>query len=560
MAEEYHDPRVEEESPNARQFAPDYPMFQELARTGATRYTPSVRNDKHGRVFIYSPDSITIPEYDEMRMDGQIRAGLMLQKLPIIQSPWSVTCEDPDIAAFVSQVLKPLWSETVRALLTGLDFGFSVFEVGWARAYSLKVSQTQSNSPGKERVYPSVVVPQKFKHLDPMTLYLLAYRWSGDFAGVKQYIAGSATVPANKCLLYANDVEFQEWYGVSRLKPCYPYWVYKKLMYEWTNVFYETYSVPMRIGRYPVGQSEDGYDSSGNPIMRPNVDKMMDVLEEMRNNHAIAIPSNRYDPNQGGDAKWMIEAFETSRTGGDHLAYIDHLNLMILKGLLTPQLALDVGGSGSYALAQTQIDFFFLTIQATMAQIEVMWNTQFIPRLIKYNFGPHAPMALLKFMPLNGELKQGLTNTLLETVGSGQPVPMRDGSAIEIDTRWLAENLGVPISTIDKETYQKQKAEEQAQQMQMMQAQGGQPGQPQQGDPSQPASNGTPSQFGGESYQYGDPSAGANPMGQDQGSNAQFGEAQFSESVLRVNLARPISKTSLVWEQIEGELVCTVRR
>lgn len=463
----------------ARAYQPDYPTFRQLGRTGASRYAPVNRGDKYGRVFTYSPDSISFQEYDEMRMDGQIRAGLTLIKLPIVQASWSISCEDPDIAAFCRQVIKPIWPTMMRQILLGLDFGFSAFEKLWTVAYGYKVTQNQASSGGdKQRVYPNAVILRNLLHLDPTTIYLLAYRWSGEFAGVRQYVANSAVIPAEKCFLYSNEHEFSEWYGVSRQKPCYPYWVFKKLIYDYTNVFYETYSIPTKVGRYPIGRTEVGQDVNGNPLFENNRDIMAAVMHDIRNNSEIVIP-NVFT--QDGVQQWDIDTLESNRTGGDHIAYIDHLNLMILKSLLVPQLALEIGSSGSYSLAETQVNFFLTGEQALMDQIGQAIDTFILKQLVKYNFGPNAPEATIKFTPLAGDLRDGIMNVLMQTLGNGQAIPMEDGSAIEPDWKWIAEELGVPLKTVSKEDMEKRKSEEMAAQGMLPQDQEGQIGQPNQG-------------------------------------------------------------------------------
>ena len=333
---------VGEMSPGAQAFAPDFPIFRQLGRTGASRYSPTVRNDRFGRVFTYSPDSVTVQEYDEMRMDAQIVAGLALIKMPIQQCGWSIQCEDPDISAFLTEIIKPIWPDFIRQAMLALDFGYSVFEKVWGKEYDLTVTQTQGQADDANyKIYQNADVIEKMMQLDPQTLYLLGYRWSGEFAGVRQYLAGSATIPDNKCFIFSHNIEFSEWYGVSRLKPCYPFWIFKRLMYEFINVRYELWSMPMKLGRYPMGKSETGVDpNTGQPSYVYNADQMMSILEELRSNFAVTLPSNQYE---NGQFQWGIELLQNGTNGSDHLQYIDHLNLMILKGLLVPQLALEIG-------------------------------------------------------------------------------------------------------------------------------------------------------------------------------------------------------------------------
>lgn len=473
----------------ARAYQPDFPTFRQIGRTGASRFSPINRGDAFGRVFTYSPDSISFQEYDEMRMDGQIRAGLTLIKLPIIQSPWSISCEDPDIAAFCKQVLTPIWPTMMRQILLGLDFGFSAFEKLWTIAYGYKVTQNQASaSDSKQRIYPNAVVLRNLLHLDPTTIYLLAYRFSGEFAGVRQYVANSAVIPVEKCMIFSNEHEFHEWYGVSRQKPCYPYWVFKKLMYDYTNVFYETYSIPTKLGRYPIGRTEVGQDASGTPIFEDNRNIMHEVLRDIHNNSEVAIPNSF---TEAGVQMWDITTLESGRTGADHMAYIDHLNLMILKSLLVPQLALEIGSSGSYSLAETQVNFFLMGEQALMDQVGQAIDTYILKQLVKYNFGPSAPEATIKFMPLSGDLRDGIMNVLMQTLGNGQPIPMDDGSAVEPDWKWIAEELGIPLKVVTKEQVEQRKAEEMAQQGfgQDPNDPNADPNQSQQGgqDPQQPA-------------------------------------------------------------------------
>lgn len=426
-------------------YAPKYPVFKQIGRTGSTRYTPTVKADKYGRVFIYNPDSIPIQEYDEMRFHGQIKAGLTLLKLPIIQAKWGIQCEDQDISAFITEVLKPIWPTFIRQTLLAFDFGFSVFEMIQGQRYNLRITRTQGQLADKDaRVYKYATVIEKMMHLDPLTLYLLAYRWSGDFAGVRQYIPDAGLIPKEKCFIFSNDIEYQEWYGISRLKACYPYWIYSKLMLEFTGVFYETYSVPMRIGRYPTGRTDLSSDPS-DPDYINNMDHMLNIVEEMRNNHAIVLPSDFHEMDGVKQRKWDVEPFETNRTGGDHMQFMSFLNMMLLKSLLVPQLALETGGVGSYGLGEQQIKFFMLNEQATMTQIEDAINSQILPIIQHQNFGANSPRALFRFQPINDEMIQGVQNTFINTIGTGQPIPLKDGSALMVDLQWLADSMGVPV-------------------------------------------------------------------------------------------------------------------
>ena len=528
---------------NKANFAPDYPIFSQFGKTGATRYTPRVAGDKYGRVFIYYPDTITIQEYDEMRFDGQVRAGLMLVKLPVQRASWEILCDDPDVQAFVQEVLKPIWSDLIRQVLLGLDFGFSVFEKIWELTYGLTVTQTQAQAQSaRERTYPTAVTLKRLMHLDPMMIYLLAYEKSGQFAGVEQFAPSTVIIPKEKSFIFSHDREFDEHHGISRLRPAYPYWYFKKLEYEWMMVDQETYAVPMKEGRYPPGRIEVGVDADGQPIYDTNMEHMLELLEEMRNNHAIALPS---DVDESGNPKWGIEFKETGRQPGNgHIEVLDHLNLMILKSLLVPQLALETGSSGTYNLAQEQINFFKLGEEGLMEQVAWAFNNDLIPQLVRYNFGPRAPRALLKFAPLYGDIMEQVAGTLIQTIGQDQPIPLLDGSYMMPDWQRVAEISGIPVQVLKQEdalALQRNRAQYESEYQSML--------------PQQPGAEDGQGQDTGAGGGQGQPGPGQGPGVASQGGLGAGGGQQpgTGGDYNLVELAEEAGR----WQYEEGELVWT---
>jgi hypothetical protein len=437
-------------SQGSTDFAREYPVFKQYGITGNARYTPSLRGDKYGRVYTYSPEEITTQEYDEMRFDAQIRAGLMLIKLPIMRSNWSIKCQDEQIGALVTEALKPCFKQLLRDVLLSLDFGYSSGELIWKKDYNVTITETQAQLNSKqEKTYPYIVRPDRMMMFDPLTIYLLAYRRSGLFAGVKQFTPQDVLIPANKCLHFANEMEFQELHGVARTKAAYPFWFFKKSMYEWTNVHFETFAEPTKVGYYPEGNIEIGMDALGNGVTEPAMDHMLELLNGLANNNSVALPNGLM---QDKDMRqWSIDYLESNKGGDQFINYIDHLNAQTLKALLIPELALEVGASGSYALAEEQINFFMIGIEGLMEQIAEALTTQVVDRIVRYNFGLGAPHAEFGFDPLEKSLRQGLQDQLLQTVGSNQPVPLADGSMMLPDWQKIADNLHVPVKVLQEE-------------------------------------------------------------------------------------------------------------
>lgn len=532
-----------EASATSRNFRPDYPVFRQYARTGAARYAPSLRADKFGRVFLYNPDKISIQEYDEMRMDGQVRAGLQLLKLPIMRSRWVINSQDKDQAAYVTEILKPVFPTILRHILLSLDFGYICGELLWELLYDVAVSSTNSSlNATQEKTYPVAISLRRMMLLDPVTYYVLAYKHSGEFAGVKQYTPYSTIVQEDKVFHFANEIEFDELHGISRLKPCYPYWFFKKSQYEWTNVGYETQSIPQRKVRYPdisipIGTAGDGVT----PQYIEAVSVAEDLAEGLANNNAVLLPSTLH--RETNQPMWDVEWMETKFDGQRNIAYIDHLNAEILKSLLIPELALNVGQSGSYDLAQEQIRFFLLGLEALMDQIADAVSKQLVQRIIRYQFGRNQPKAYLKFQPLADDVKEGLTNVLFETIGQNRPIPLKDGQQMLPDWRKIAEDSGIPVDILTKEDLASYQAGLQfvqgldAQQM-------GPDGQPMDGGGGDMPFDGGPPARGG----YGAP-GGASNRGDnvESGGGSDFGEDQ------QANFSEVVDGGS--WSIVDGEMV-----
>ena len=540
-----------EPSPNGSTFKPEYPVYRQLARTGASRYYGTLRGDRFGRVYIYSPEQISTQELDEMRMDGQIRAGLMLMKLPIIRSRWTVNCNDKDIANYVREILKPIWAETIRHILLMLDFGYMVAEVITSNRYGLEVTSTQANLGSKVvKRYPVALVVDDVMEIDPLTLKLLAYNKSGKFAGFEQFTPQTCQVPESKAFHIANEMEFKELYGVPRTKPCYPYWLRKKAAYEWADIGYQQNSVPLRKIRYPELQIEDGTDSFGNPVYVNASDIALQVGNEMDNRNVIALPSGVYSDTK--QPMWEAEFMEAPFNGTDLLAYVDHQNLEILKSLLIPELALNTGSSGSYDLAQEQMRTMMMMIETIQDQIAEALSSQIVARVVKQMFGRSAPRASIVFQPLADDVKEGLTNVLFETIGQGQPIPLVDGNQMLVDWEAVAEYSGIPVQVLQEEdlaTFRKAQESNQP------------PGQGAVGPDGQPLP-GSEQNGGGGDMPFGAPPGGSG--GDDRGGYGTTGGASRQpQNQQQPNLdddeRGPMGLADIMrdWDVVENELVWT---
>lgn len=520
-----------ENTTTPRDFQGSFPVLgKQYAWTGPGRFYGTRTNDPFGRAYIYPQDKITVQDYDLMRFDGQIRAGMQLIKLPIRGCGWQIMCQDSDISNLITEILKPIWAKLIKDICLGLDFGWVVGEQLKSVGYNLTVSQTSAAlNSAQEKTYPYYIRLDDVMMVDNVTSRLLAFERSGHFAGFEQFTPELVVVANTKAFHWANDMELQELYGISRMRACYPYWLFKKQNYDWLNVGFETMALPYKKIMYPDGSTEWGQDENGEPVSIPNQQIAMELGENLGNNNTIIIPSGVYEETK--TPMWDVSFVKSEFDGAPIIEYIDKLNLEILKGLLIPELALNTGSSGSYDLAQEQIRMFMKGLQATLAEIASVVTLQIVQPLVRDNFGRFAPKAYLQFEPLADDVVEGLTNVLLETIGAGQPIPLVDGNQMVPDYQKMAEMTNLPFQFLKEDALAEYRKAQQANQAASpdMPFEGGPPGQQQQNGPGDAS-------FGGGKRQNGFGSKGGasnQPDNYDQGggdNGSNDGEMGLSEA------------------------------
>ncbi len=350
-----------------------------------------------------------LASYRQMRLDGQVGAALAVIKLPIMSRGFTVASDDGDVAAFVEGVFAKVYRNLLRGTLLALDYGFSVLEKVWA------VDED------------GWITYKGFKDPLPESLELEVDEFGG-FAGVRQ--RPGARVGYDKAFLYTHRLEHGNLYGLSRLRPAYPFWRTKEIIYLFLNRYLERKGNPPVIVRYPArtfptGGGEVKADTYGRDALA--------LGKKLLENAAVALP---HVHDEHGEDMWDIAYLEDSPRVGMFLDYIEHLNKMVLRAMFVPEKLIGQDGAvGSYALAKVHADIFLMSEEGLIADIEEHYNRFIVKPLVAFNFGPRARarVSLERFSPRNREL---LGDIFRDMMKSGAVRPAAEA---------LAHELGVPL-------------------------------------------------------------------------------------------------------------------
>jgi hypothetical protein len=346
--------------------------------------------------------------YRKMRLDGQVSAGLSVIKLPVMSRRYQVIADSDEVAGIAKKALESVWRDLVRGTLLALDYGFVVLEKVWAQDEN------------------GTLVYARFKDPDLESLELEVDD-RGNFVGVSQQ--PGRRIHAEKAFLYTHRLEHGNLYGTSRLRPAYPYWRTKEIIYLFLNRYLERKGNPPVVVKYPprVKPSDTG------PQADKNAKAALELGAKLLENSAVAVP---HDTDSHGHQTWEVSYLEDDPRVAMFLEYIEHLNKMILRSLFVPDRVFTQDGeTGSFALAKVHADIFLMSEEGLIADIEAAVNEQIVRPFAEYNFGPgeRCRVVIERFGEDDREV---LRDVFLRMVESGEARPAADE---------VAERLGVPV-------------------------------------------------------------------------------------------------------------------
>lgn len=346
--------------------------------------------------------------FDEMRTDDQIKAALAFKKHAVLSTAWEVRSPEgmPDDWAptrFAKYALEQIEGALISVLLqvmTGLDYGYSVTEKvwqviqagEWAGYVGLKALKTR-------RPHEFAFDLDEYGNLKPDGV-------------IQSQPSGDKHLPADKFVLFSNDLEFSNIYGRSDLEAAYRPWWTKDNAYKWLAILLE------RLGIPPVLAMYDPTKYTG-----PIVDSLKKAVENIQAATFGIIPR----PNADALEFWTPElAGQATRV---FVPSLDMFNRDIARALLMPGLLGMTADTaeGSFARAKVHFDVFMLVITKLRITLkDEVVQEQIIKPLVDVNFPSVDAYPIWDLLPITDEVRTDLLDRWLAAVEKGTVTPQQD--------------------------------------------------------------------------------------------------------------------------------------
>ena len=273
--------------------------------------------------------------FDVMRkQDGTVKAIMNACTLPIMRANWFVTPttddeKDLEIAKFVSEALfermDQTWDDFLRQALLLLPFGVMAFE---------KVFKIESVE-GRD-----AILWKKFAPRMPISITHWETKEGG--LGIQQLAPStghSASIPMEKLLVFVNEMEGENWWGISFLRAAYKHYDIKYKLEKIDAVAHERQGLGLPFVTMPPGYTEQ------------DVTRAKTVLKNMRASEEGFL----LEPDDM-TVEFKDMKSSTTRDASKSIAY--H-NREIMISVLAQFLDLGSSASGSRALSEDQSNIFY---------------------------------------------------------------------------------------------------------------------------------------------------------------------------------------------------------
>lgn len=364
--------------------------FQQRIRGELATADPRLRQGLGFQWLQFNPDELTrrkggLRVYDKMREDEQVKACMAIKKAAILGPGWNL---EPQSDAQAEQALAETLTDDLQTLrgtfeydqwemLSALDYGFSLTEKLFARQDNrIRITALKTRAP-----HDFIFETDQF----------------GNIRNLRQEaVAQNRDLPFGKFIHFTHQSEFDNPYGRSDLREAYNGWWNKVNWVQWWAVFGERLAIPPVAGKHPTGETSN------------TINTVLDRLERLQASTAITIPED-----------WAIELIESKR---DPKAYfesaINRHDLRIARALLFPDKSGVAGGEvagGSFSLARSQLQLWFLVIEHLRNQLEAVINEQLIAEMAELE-APTLTPPKFQLLPLTQTDREEIAKVWVQAV------------------------------------------------------------------------------------------------------------------------------------------------
>src|SRR3972149_7896375 len=339
--------------------------------TEVTKY-----GDKFTRLndILYYASDRTVAQYKQMRRYPMNWLGLNFIKLGLPNVPFTLECddEDPNTKLIIEKMLKKVWKKMIKEALEKLDFGFKAMEIRYEKGSLKYTDENEDIQKFDGMLFKSP------KGLDSETIEILVEKDDGSFRGFRQHNTIEVLTKERKPLLFTNNLESGQYYGISAQEPSFPFWYDANLNRQFHMRWLERKGTGFFKGWFPKGET----DIEG--AMVSNQQVMLDMLDTIMEGNAIALPSGRDDK---GNLLWDIVFMSDEDKTDPFIARAKYIDDMILRSFIIPEKALTQGEVGARSSIEAFQDMFIQLKQDVLDTTVETIDSYFLPNFIELNFG-----------------------------------------------------------------------------------------------------------------------------------------------------------------------------
>lgn len=385
----------------------------------------------------YHPDDLDIETLDWLADFYAVRPALMFIITTILAAIKNATieCKDPDIVAFIKQLVLPklldLWEKSSKALKHGVSFN----EVIRANE-DVEVEREDKETGETKTAYKGyALIPDEVRHNVWNTVTDVWKDENGKLAGYTQdretHVGLAQPGSTSWCFVYSvNDEENPVW-GKAEIRLVY------SLAY-WTDDFI---SLAMRRGEKEAGGAIVGYAPVGKTPVESgevdNLDHMANILAQLQD-HLVTVFPWEVDPITKTQ-KWGFQEVALSERSDIAKAMLEYLAKWIFLTLLVPPDVLEVSTKpfGSRSAVETLWDAFLVRMQGLGDRWADKVEERLLMPLVREHFGQQAPKVEL-ILVLSQAQKEIIKEAFTAILTNHPDVP-------RLDLPQMAEDLGIPV-------------------------------------------------------------------------------------------------------------------
>lgn len=413
-----------------RQYSEDPPIGTEQG--SSFKWDQPFGGWEDGKVF-----ALPEPEYDDykemLETDGKAAGLEILLSYPIISAPWQIEPfkGDKGQAEFIWDALTDLPHQggprtTIEQLISQMTTAFT-----YKRAYFEKVYKVNQ----KDKVVYDKIAWRPYETcemiLDDATGDLRGFRQYPVTFGPKPYMGpngkGYVDIPMERAFIYVHGTWRDPLFGFSSMKV--PYWCYitkRKLRWLWYQFLDQTY-LPKTIVKNP-DETQAVADAR--------------KVAKLRSRGVVGLSSDTtVEPHESGGfgSSGYIEAIRYLESEMSNAIMAGFSDLTSAAG----------DGKGSFALAENATKLYMRTRRMVARDMARYITNDIIGPLIRYNYGPKAPVPRFAFGALSEQNEQAVLDMFRSIATTGAKVDpefydelqTRVAALLELDAGKVGDSL-----------------------------------------------------------------------------------------------------------------------